>query len=72
MIQSDTDNTGRHTMKSCIDEALDKALYNWFIQERNRGTPLSGPILKEKALWCHRQLHPGYSVFSASEGWLNR
>ena len=59
-------------MKSCADESLDKALYTWFIQERNRGTPLSDPILKEKALWYQQQLHPGDSSFSASEGWLNR
>ena len=39
MIQSDTDNTGRHTMKSCADEALDKAVYTCFIQERNGGSP---------------------------------
>ena len=70
MIQSDTDNAGRHTMKSCADEALDKALYTWFIQDSNRGTLLSGPILKEKALWYYQQLHPGDSSFSPSEGWL--
>ena len=47
-------------MKSCANEALDKALYTWFNQERNRGTPLSGPIL-EKGLWYHQQLHSGDS-----------
>ena len=47
-------------------------VYTWFIQERNRGTPLSGPILKEKALWFHEQLHPEDHSFTASEGWLNR
>ena len=72
MANSETDNVGRHTMKPCADESLDKALYTWFIQERNRGTPLSGPILKEKALWFHKQLHPEDHSFTASEGWLNR
>ena len=42
MPNSDTDNVGRHTMKHCADESLDKPLYTWFIQDRNRGTPLSG------------------------------
>ena len=57
MANIDTDNVGRQTMKPCADESLDKALYTWFSQERNRGTPLSGPILKEKALWFHKQLN---------------
>ena len=45
-------------MKPCSYERLDKALFTWFTQERHRGTPLSGPIVKEKALWFHQQLNP--------------
>ena len=64
---------GRHTMKPCADERLDKALFTWFTQERHRGTPLSGPIVKEKALWFHQQLNPDDDrTFTASEGWLQR
>ena len=62
----------RHTMKTCTLEDLDKALYTWFVQERNRGTPLSGPILKEKALWFHARLYADDKAFTASDGWLTR
>ena len=62
----------RHTMKTCTLEDLDKVLYTWFVQERNRGTPLSGPILKEKALWVHAQLNADEKAFTASDGWLTK
>ena len=73
VVNSEGVNDGRQTMKSSADEKLDKALFTWFTQERHRGTPLSGPIVKEKAMWFHQQLHTDVSqTFSASEGWLHR
>ena len=29
---------------------LDQALYTWFVQMRQQGVPVSGPVLREKAL----------------------
>ena len=64
---------GRHTMKACFDERLDKAQFTWFTQERHRRTPLSGPIVKEKAIWFYQQLNPDDNrTFTASGGWLQR
>ena len=31
-------------------EELDKAVYLWFVQQRCKGTPISGPLLMGKAL----------------------
>ena len=62
----------RHTMKTYTLEDLDKAFYTWFVQKRNGGTPLSGPILKEKALWFHVQLCADENAITASDGWLTR
>ena len=39
----------RKSLKLADDEQLDKALYAWFIQQRSTGTPISGPLLQEKA-----------------------
>ena len=44
-------------MQTSSDDKLDKALFTWFTQEEHRGTPLSVPIVKEKTLWFHQQLH---------------
>jgi len=43
-------------------------LWRWFCIARNQGYPISGPILKMKAIEIARSL--GENEFSASEGWL--
>ena len=61
----------RKTLKKPKLELLDNALWIWFCQERRKGTPLSGPIVKEKALILHKKLEVE-GEFTASEGWLDR
>ena len=69
VVNNEGVNEGYQTMKCSSHEQLDKALFTWFTQERHRGTPLSGPIVKEKALWFHKQLNTeGQQTFNASEG----
>lgn len=43
-----------------------------FVQQPRRGTPINGPILKEKTIILHFKL-PGAedAAFAASEGWLS-
>lgn len=69
------ENTGtlkhRSTLRRPVLEEVDNALWLWFSQERRRGTPISGPILKEKALILNKKLK-GDECFTASEGWLSR
>ncbi|CAM4450211.1 unnamed protein product, partial [Caretta caretta] len=36
-------------VKFANDESLDSALYQWFVQARSEGVPVSGPILKVQA-----------------------
>lgn len=46
-------------------------MYLWFAQKRSEGIPLSGPLLREKALLFNQKLgeDPG---FKASTGWLEK
>lgn len=60
----------RKTMKKAANEALDTALYLWFVQKRSEGVPLSGPIVAEKALQFNAKLN-GDASFKASVGWLD-
>jgi hypothetical protein len=46
---------------------IDDALWVWFIQERQRGAPLSGTIVRGKAVHFHKKLNCG-DEFLASEG----
>lgn len=61
----------RCTLKKPKLEQVDDALWLWFMQERRRGTPINGPILKEKAIILHAKLG-GKDTFTASDGWLSR
>ena len=54
---------------------MDKALlYAWFIQQRSTGTPISGPLLQEKAKHFSTQLNTETAdrEFKASTGWLEK
>ena len=42
------------TMSSRLYDDVEKV---WFLQERSRGTPILEPIICEKALQFHRELH---------------
>lgn len=63
---------GRGTIKKAKHEQLDDALFVWFSEQRDRGVPLSGPILQEKALSLNKMIPNGDPTFTASQGWLDR
>ena len=58
------------------NEDVSEALYLWFIQNREKGIPISGPVLREKALLFYNKLKqndvPPEEKFTASDGWLSR
>ena len=54
-------------------QELDKAVYLWFIQQRCKGTPISGPLLMSKSLQLYPLVNPDepeLSTFKAGTGWL--
>jgi len=61
----------RSTLKKPTSEELDAAVWMWFVQQRNNNFPVSGAILKEKAVSLDRKIN-SESNFVASEGWLTR
>ena len=65
----------RKSLKLAHDEQLDEALYTWFIQQRTAGTPISGPLLQEKAKHFDSQLHvenANGETLKAWTGWLEK
>ncbi|XP_017790206.1 PREDICTED: jerky protein homolog-like [Habropoda laboriosa] len=61
----------RGTIKKAKNVRLDDALYVWYIKERENGIPVSGPILRKKALTLNKKVG-GDPTFTASVGWLGR
>ena len=68
------DRKKRCIVKEAYFEKLDKALYTWFIQQRSKGAPVSGPLLQEKALQMFKILYPDKYAdsFKGSSGWLHK
>jgi hypothetical protein len=59
-------------MKKGEYEKTSEALFLWFTQMREKGSPISGPILQAKALEFHKHFKEGEEEFTASVGWLDR
>lgn len=64
----------RKSMKRGEYEKVDDSLFLWFTQNRERGIPISGTILKQKAVSLSEELPviEAPESFSASDGWLDR
>ena len=56
-------------LKPCGNENLEQSLYTWFVQMRRQGVPVSGPVLREKALSYAKEMD--IKDFIASNGWFN-
>lgn len=56
-------------VKRCEFPEMERQLYQWFINQREKQVPISGAMLKERALAIHNRLDPE-KPFSGSEGWL--
>ena len=41
--------SSRKKMRMADDDPLDKAVYLWFVQERSKSIPISGPLISAKA-----------------------
>ena len=57
-------------LKPCGNENLERALYTWFVQMRRQGVPVSGPVLREKALSYAKEMD--VKDFIASNSWFDR
>lgn len=71
MQTTDGDVKVRKTMKPAKLQQLDTVMYQWFVQARSQGIPLSGPIVMIKAVEMNKNLG-GDPSFKASIGWLDK
>lgn len=60
----------QRSLKKCEFPRMEKALFEWFLSQRNNHIPVNGMVLKAKALEIHNQMYG--SDFHASDGWLSR
>ncbi|CAF4239687.1 unnamed protein product [Rotaria sordida] len=53
-------------------QTLDEQIYEWFVQQRAKRIPISGPILQEKARDIAESLGDQFASFKGSNGWLEK
>ena len=63
-------NVKRLKLGGAAHEALDQALFKWFLNIRNQNVPLSDAIIQEKVSSYAKELN--IENFKASDGWLRR
>lgn len=64
------DNKRKKNFPNVTSAALDNIVFDWFSKARNKNLPISGVLLKEKALEVAKQLE--LPTFKASNGWLEK
>ncbi|XP_045463820.1 tigger transposable element-derived protein 6-like [Harmonia axyridis] len=68
--RSNDSKSKRRNFLKPTGSTIDKCCFEWFIKARNKGIPLSGPIIQSKAKEIANNL--AYKDFSASSGWLEK
>lgn len=68
---STSDCDKRQTLRKAENPEVEEALYTWYLQQRNRHAPISGPILAMKAKYFYKKIMKKKG-FLASTGWLDR
>jgi hypothetical protein len=53
---NDSGPSDRQILKSGEYAEVEDVLYTWFLQERNRHTPISGEIIQEKAKYSYKMI----------------
>lgn len=73
-VSGTCDEIKRKTLHKAEYVDLEKQLYKWFLDQRERNCPISGPILKAKAKTLFEQIYPDRTPndFRASQGWFSK
>ncbi|XP_045505912.1 tigger transposable element-derived protein 2-like [Colias croceus] len=66
---ADAGTSSRQTVKIGEYPVMEDALYTWFLQEQARHTPLTGDIIRQKALTFYEKIYKNAN-FKASDGWF--
>lgn len=61
----------KRTLKKAENPKMESALYKWFQMQREKNLPVSGEMLKHKALHFYEKFGKG-EKFNASDGWLQK
>ncbi|XP_066258171.1 jerky protein homolog-like [Euwallacea similis] len=69
--ENDFGPSNKKTLKFSSNPRVEKASFTWFMQERTKGSPISGEILRAKAQFFYKEITQK-DYFKASSGWLHK
>ncbi|CAF3934434.1 unnamed protein product, partial [Adineta steineri] len=70
--QNENSNKKRN-FRDEFNQQLDQKVYEWFVTQRSKNIPISGPLIQEQARQTRLQLDPtNNDDFKASNGWLEK
>ena len=69
--ESNQNKKFKRKLKDELGQTINDAVYQWFVAQRSKKIPVSGPILQEYAKKVAIEIN-GTSSFKASNGWLER
>jgi predicted DNA-binding protein YlxM (UPF0122 family) len=70
--QNENSNKKRN-LRDDFNQQLDQKVYEWFVAQRSKNIPISGPLLQERARQIRQELGgPNGDDFKASNGWLEK
>ncbi|CAF2189462.1 unnamed protein product [Rotaria magnacalcarata] len=66
-------STKKRNLRDEFSQQHDQQVYEWFVIQRSKNIPVSGPLLQERARQIRQQLGgTAASDFKASNGWLQK
>lgn len=71
--EQNENSTKKRNVRDEFSQQLDEKVYEWFVVQRSKNIPISGPLLQERARQIRQQLGgPNADDFKASNGWLEK
>ena len=69
-VEANNSSAKRQRLRQSSYDNVDQACYKWLVCARHKNIPISGNILKTKALYFAKEF--GFDSFQASNGWIDR
>lgn len=67
-----SNNSNRRTLRGTFYKKTEEALYQWYLEERQKNIDVTGTMLRNKAQYFYNKFKESNYSFCASVGWLTR
>lgn len=65
-------NSLRRTVRESSHPKMESALYKWYVEQKSKGTSITGIMLRTKACELTKSLRENDIIFHGSSGWMER